>query len=443
MKKDLSYAFKCILFMQIVLPVHLLAATTSTNLSDYVKVVESSSPQLQKAQAYLEEQKSKKTEARSAFMPQLTGSAMYLTNKKYALVDMNLGAGTSTVPQIVPTTQYGLSAKWNLFDGFASTYRYLSADENMQSANYEYLWSQFQTQRAAVATYYKALAAKLLKQVAEQNVKSLEDHQKDVESLKKAGVATEYELLRTQVMASDAHSELINAEDMVVVSNQKLNELVSSDAAQFEVTGDLPSIDESMLAKFNATKPSEKADLLALQKRVEALDDLQKSARQHWLPKLTAFADYNYYNNRNDKYNDFDNFRESYLIGLNLTWNLFEGFSSYSKNEQAYYQKAQLEKQYVITQKKSQNEIDQWKRKFLYFCSVYKAKNIDIKRSNEALRLAKLGRKAGTRTNTEILDAQADLYRSKAALINAQVGAIEALVSLELSSGQEIYSFIQ
>jgi len=304
--------------------------TKNLNINQYVQTVEETSPQIQKSKAFYEEQSSKKTEAKSAYLPTLLGSVNYLTNKKYALIDIVSGGAPSVFPQIVPTTQYTLSARWNVFDGFSSTNRYFSASENEQSAYYDFVWSQFQIKRLAVVAYYKALAARLLKQVADQNVKSLADHHKDVESLKKAGIATEYELLRTEVMSSDAQSELLNAEDMVVVSSQKLNELVASSDQQLDATGDLPVIDESMLTSFKTPNVNQKADLLSLQKKVNAIDEMSRSLNKHWYPKLNLFADYNFYNNRNDQFSDTNNFRESYMVGINLTWNLFDGFGSYA-----------------------------------------------------------------------------------------------------------------
>ena len=92
---------------------------------------------------------------------------------------------------------------------------------------------------------------------------------------------------------------------------------------------------------------------------------------------------------------------------------------------------------------KAKNDLDFWTRKYNYYISLYKSKTTDIERSNEAARLAKVGRKAGMRTNTEVVDAQADVFRSKAAQINAQIGAIEALVNIELATGEAYYSFIQ
>ena len=62
-------------------------------------------------------------------------------------------------------------------------------------------------------------------------------------------------------------------------------------------------------------------------------------------------------------------------------------------------------------------------------------------KSEESFRLAKVGQKEGTRTTTDLLDAEAELFRAKANAINAQIGSIEALLNLELATGQIFHDF--
>jgi outer membrane protein TolC len=62
----------------------------------------------------------------------------------------------------------------------------------------------------------------------------------------------------------------------------------------------------------------------------------------------------------------------------------------------------------------------------------------DQSRSSEAVRLAKEGRRAGARTSSELLDAELDLFRARAGVVNAQVGMIESLIQLELATGKEL-----
>ncbi len=169
--------------------------------------------QLQKTEAAYEEASWKKSETLQGFLPSLTGSVNYLTNKKYMLVDVNLGGNPASIAQVVPTTAYTLNASLPLFDGFASTHRLLSAKHAQKSAEYELDWARFSIERQTILQFYKAIAAKSLKEVADQNLKSLNDHLKDTLAMKKAGVSTNYDVLRVQVQASEAESEILNAQN--------------------------------------------------------------------------------------------------------------------------------------------------------------------------------------------------------------------------------------
>lgn len=424
-----------------------LLMTASTAFSETLTLQQalseaSHSPQVSKAEAYRDEIVWKKVEAVSAFLPTITGNINYLTNKKYALTDINLGESPASVPQIVPTTNYTLSARWNVFDGFASTNRFWAAQAFEESATLEYDWVKFQTDRQVLLAYYKVLAAEQVKLVAEQNLKALKDHAKDVEALKKAGMSTQYDLLRTQVQYSEAEAEAINADDQIANARNKLAEVLGKDTEERSPMGNLPVLTADLISKKRTT--AKKIDLLALQKRSEGLNYSVNSMYRHWIPKVSLFADYSYYNNRTDEFDYQDDaFRESYLIGATLSWELFNGFGSMAKSGQAEAQALQLEKTARMADLKAKNDLDFWTRKYLYYISLYKSKTTDIERSNEAARLAKVGRRAGMRTNTEVLDAQADVFRSKAAQINAQIGAIEALVNIELATGETYYSFIQ
>lgn len=436
-----SSTFKKLILIQSLLMTASAAFSEPLTLQQAVSEA-SHSPQVTKAEAYRDEQDWKKVEAVSAFLPSVTGTLNYLTNKRYGLVDVNLGGAPASIEQIVPTTQYTLSARWNLFDGLASTNRYFAAQAFDESATLEFDWAKFQTERQVMLAYYKVLAAEQVKLVSEQNLKALKDHGKDVEAMRKAGMSTQYDLLRTQVQTSEAEAEAVNADDQVVNSRNKLAEVLGKDSEDRLPQGNLPVLTADLVSKTKKST-AKKLDLLALQKRSEGLNYSANAMNRHWIPKISVFADYNYYNNKNDKFGDDEAFRESYLVGATLSWALFDGFGAMARSGQAEAQALQLAKTTRMTELKTKNDLDFWIRKYLYFISLYKSKTTDIDRSSEAARLAKAGRKAGVRTNTEVLEAQADVFRSKAAQINAQIGAIEALVNIELATGESLYTFTQ
>ncbi len=419
----------------------LSAPAQTLSLSEALKETRSESLQIQKAQSAFEEAKWRKLGSYSGYLPTLTGSVNYLTDKKYMFVDMNLGGAPVSVPQVLPTTIYTLKASLPIFDGFASTNRFQADSALEDSARADYEWAQFSAERQTTLQFYRALAAQTLKDVADQNMKALQDHLKDIQAFKRAGVSTNYDVLRVEVQVSEAQNEVLNSQDNVELAKFKLGEVMGKETETRELAGQLPALKENLVQGLSEKSLENRGDLLALQKRSEATHYSYQSANRYWVPRISLVGEFNHYNNRNDRFQDSDAFRDSYAAGVNLTWNIFDGLVSTSRSGQAEEQAVQTEKTLAMARIKAKQDFELWKRKYLYFCTVSKSRANDIERSKEAVRLAHEGRRAGVRTSTELLDAESDLFRSRAGLVTAQMGAIEALINLELVSGQKLFDF--
>jgi outer membrane protein TolC len=418
-----------------------LSGGDSLKLSDALDEGLKNSPKIQKSESVVRESEWKTTETYSGFLPTLTASASYLFDKKYVLTDVFLAGNLLSIEQVIPTSSATLTAQWSLFDGFSSTNRYHGASSMEQASKDENDWNRFQLEREIAVLFYKALAAKELKAVAEQNVKALEDHLKDVRLFKKVGVSTNFDVLRVEVQMSEAQSELLNSIDNVEVTRARLSEALGRQEDASEVEGALPRPKKELIKVVEKVDLSTRKDLVALKERSEGFKYQEASAERYWVPKISAFGQYQYYNNRNDDYEAWDSYRDAYQVGLNMTWNIFDGMSSISKSKQSVEQRYQVEKNLYQAELKAKRDYDLWKRKFLYFCSVYESRLNDISKSEESVRLAREGQKVGSRTNTDVLDAEAELFRAKAGAVNAQMGALEAMANLELSTGQQMVQY--
>ena len=427
-----------ILFL-LLLPLQLQASSLS--LSTAVNEALKDSPSLQKAQSVLSETKWKRVENLSGLIPSLSASASHLFEKKYALTDVTLGGAAVVVPQIIPSTTYNLSARLPVFDGLANINRYRSGVDFSQAAEHDFNWARFQLEREVVLAYYRAIAAKRLEEVAEQNLHNLEDHLKDVRLFKKAGVSTNYDVLRVEVQVSEARSALLDSNDNVAVAKQKLAEALGHDQESREPEGNLPVLDASVIRAAREVKSGDRSDLQSMEEKLEGFSKLEKAASAYFVPKISLFGDFQHYNNRNSDLWNGAAFRDAYQVGLSLNWNIFDGVTSIAKSRESVEQRFQTEKQLELAKLRAKRDYEVWKRKFLYFCSVYAARQNDVEKAKESMRLAREGRRVGSRTNADLLDAETDLFRSQAGLVNAQLGSIEALLNLELATGQEIYRF--
>ncbi len=399
----------------------------------------SQSPAVQKSQAAVEEVEWKKIGSYSGFLPSVSGNINYLTNKKYALLDTAIGNSNITIPQVIPTTTYGLTLTVPLFDGKANINRYHATLRLEESTKSDLDWTRFQTQRQVMLQFYRSLAARELKIFSEQNLKTLSEHLKDSGVLKKAGIATQYDVLRVEVQVSEAKSEVFNANDNFEMSKFRLGEVLGKDREDRDPQGELPILKASALDNVKSFSANSRSDIVAMEKKSEASSLQTTAAEKYWVPKISAFGQYQYYNNISDSFTDYSVFRSAYQMGLQLNWIIFDGMSSISRAHESAAQNLQLTKGLELTKLHAKQDFEFWRRKFLYFCHITESRSADIERSSEAVRLAKEGRRAGARTNSELLDAELDLFRTQAGLINAKLGAVEALINLELATGSVIF----
>lgn len=421
----------------------LTGSANALTLHEAVSEALGSSPVVQRSQSASEEAKWKKVEGYSGFLPTVSANATYLFDKKYALTNVRLGGATSDtiVPQIVPNSQLVLTTSYPLFEGFSSVNRLSAAKEGANAANSELEWNKFKTEMDVTLAYYRSLGNKILKDVAAQNLKVLQDHLKDVKLFKQSGMATNYDVIRVEVQVSNAETDLLNADDNIAISEQNLLEILGKDKGSVDVTGELPVLDESVVKSITNADVHNRLDVQAQKSRVNSLSYNDSASGAFWVPRLSAFYQYQYYNNLNTSLTDTDQYRSAYQLGLQLTWNIFDAGVSFAKSKQTTEQLVQAESSYRITELKAQKELEIWKRKYNYYANLYRARVNDIAKSKESVRLAREGQRVGARTNTDLLDAEADLYRSQAGAVNAQLGAIEALVNLQTSIGQKVYNF--
>ncbi|WP_332027481.1 TolC family protein, partial [Kaistella sp.] len=97
---------------------------------------------------------------------------------------------------------------------------------------------------------------------------------------------------------------------------------------------------------------TERKDLLAFRKSLESYDYLVKSSEAKFLPRLNAFGSFELYDNKPYQFN-----ANGYLVGVELSWNIFDGMKA--KSEIAKYKAdlARSETEVVQYQKQSSLEL--------------------------------------------------------------------------------------
>lgn len=407
------------------------------SLADSLNLANGNSPQVKRAEAAKDEASWKKVEAYSQFLPRLTVSGSHLLDSKFMVETLNFAGNPTTIELIQPYTIWSARAEWLVFDGLANYDRYSSMTYGANAAEKEADWAKFQINEETKLKFYRALAAIELEKVSAQNVKTLEDHLDRAKAFRKSGAGTNFDVLRVEVQLNEAQSEKLNAEDNTILSRQNLLVGLGIEDGGQTLGGTLPVPDAQKVANLKKPSKIERLDYQAMTDRELAAHKAWLAAYKHWVPKFSVFGQADYYNNVSKGLTDQD-FNNAYSVGVAMTWNIFDGFASTAQSAQADARQVQAKETTRQAKLKDSYDFDFWKRRYLYSAALYKAKTVDVEKAQESVRLATQSFKAGTRTSSEVLDAELDLFRARAGLVNAQVNAAEALVSLELSLGKEL-----
>ncbi len=409
------------------------------SLSDSLNLANGSSPQVKRAEAAKDEASWKKVEAYSQFLPRVTVGGTHLLDNKFMVEQIAFAPNTppTSIELIQPYTIWSARAEWLIFDGLANFDRYSSMSYGATAAEKEADWAKFQVTQETKLKFYRALAAVELEKVANQNVKTLEDHLDRAKAFRKSGAGTNFDVLRVEVQLNEAQSEKLNSEDNTILARQNLLVGLGVEDAGQTLTGTLPVPNAQQVASLNKPAKIERLDYQALTDRELSAHKAWLAAYKHWVPKFSVFGQADYYNNISKGLTDQD-FNNAYSVGVNMTWNVFDGFASSAQSAQADARQVQARESTRQAKLKDSYDFDFWKRRYLYSAALYKAKTVDVEKAQESVRLATQSFKAGTRTSSEVLDAELDLFRARAGLVNAQVSAAEALISLELSLGKEL-----
>jgi outer membrane protein TolC len=407
-------------------------ASDTMSLEEAIQNALVQSPQLAETRARLDLANAQQSEALGGFLPTigLTGHWFFYERTPF----FEAAFGSTTISSLGPASPWldaEASLKWPLFDGLRNVDRYAAARTTSRAADMELDYGTFSLRQNVRLAYFNVLAAERLAVVAAEDVKDLEDHRKLVEDQLRAGVATRVDLLRVDTQLSNAVSENINSNDEVEIDRQALAQLLGKDGDPNGVTGELPEPSSDILKAIDEARLERRADIEGLGLRAEAAGGTHRAEAKWWVPKLSLTAGYDAFTSQISKFT-------AYTLGVQLNWNIFDGLVSYSRSKEALANEQIAIKSHEQSRLQARTDYETYRRRYHYNLEKYRARADDVKRSTESMRLARVGFKAGTQTNTDVLDAEQDLFNARANQIRAQYGALESWIRFELAIGRNV-----
>lgn len=235
-----------------------------------------------------------------------------------------------------------------------------------------------------------------------------------VENYFKQGMLQKTDLLNVQIRVNEianqlqqAKSNVKNASDyLAFLLNEDLNGSVYKPSENLENTITVES--------FQTSLPESRKDIQAMNLSTEAYKKMMQMSKMAFLPKLNAFGSYELY----DK-NIFQTSAKGYLVGAQLSWNVFDGYKSIGKYEKAKadFQKAQFETEQY--KKQSVLEINKTNRQLSDAENKTALSKLAFEQSQEVYRIRQNRFAQGLEKTTDLLQSETQMVQKEMEYLQA------------------------
>lgn len=235
-----------------------------------------------------------------------------------------------------------------------------------------------------------------------------------VENYFKNGMLQKTDVLNVQVRVNEIVNQLHYAQSNVQNASDYLAFLLNEDTKErvFKPTEELESQIE--IQQFDKTLSENRKDIQAMEKSSEAYRKMFQSSRFGFLPRLNAFGSYELY----DK-NIFGTSASGYLLGAQLSWNVFDGYKTIGKTEKAKtdYLKATIETEQY--KKQSQLELNKTARQLKDAENKVNLSKLAYDQSQEAFRIRENRFKQGLEKTTDLLLSETQMAQKELEYLQA------------------------
>ena len=250
-------------------------------------------------------------------------------------------------------------------------------------------------------SYMMLQLAYKMKETLENAKETTLANKKVIDNYFKNGLIQKSEVLYMEVRVSEINSQIQMADSNIKNASDYLYFLLNEDSKDKLLKPTETLEYKRNLVENDFSLNTSRKDLEAYNKSLEAYDLMVKSSKSKFLPRLNAFGSWEMYDN---KIAQFD--ANGYLVGLQLSWNIFDGLKS--KSEQEKYKSERSKAQTEIEQytKQSQLELNKAARSVQDADSKVTFTKQALEQSKEAYRIRKNRYDQGLEKSADLLSAE-------------------------------------
>jgi outer membrane protein len=378
-----------------------------------VALADTQNPEIVIARKKVEAARGGLIEARSGYLPSVISSGF--ADKRQTQTSSNLREEDYNA---------SIRALQNLYTGGAVTNQVAIAELLIEKQECELQEVRNKVTMDTRVAFYDLLLNRSKVRVRENSVRVLNEEVKTQEERLRAGIVGNLNVGRAQVALSNEQPELANAKTQLTNSYLRLGDLFgldyrsNPDQARFEVAGQLqyaavhPDLNQC-LARADAKRP----EIRAREIDVEIEDRQYAVDRSELRPHLQAFSGYEIYNERDPAVGP--EFNHGYLVGVSGTWHLFDGFATKGRMQATHARREAAVAALEAARRAVASEVRSAFLDLEQGESVLESETRSVQTADESLEIAKTNLAAGLGTQLDILQAAADVTRTRTTRLSA------------------------
>lgn len=218
------------------------------------------------------------------------------------------------------------------------------------------------------------------------------------------GLVQKTDVLMVDVRINELKNQLQMAKSNVQNVSDYLAFLLNEDTKNKVYKPNQSLAVESLASASNISLSDNRKDIQAMNLSVQAYKKMWQSAQMNFLPRLNAFGSYQMYDAQ-----IFQTSAKGYLVGTQLSWNVFDGYKSIGKNQKAKadYLKADSENQQYKAQ--SNLELKKTTRQLTDLEDKVTTSQLAWQQSQEVFRIRTNRFKQGLEKTTDVLAAETQM----------------------------------
>ncbi len=386
-------------------------------LMDSIQLALSQNPSHLASEERVEGAKSMIKEATAGFFPSLSATGLRNLKEKVFILEF-----PSFIPGEPPQevemdftrdNQLSFSLSVPLYTGgrLASGYKqakynHLSTEESMKQSEY---MTVFNTKRA----FFGVLLAHEFVKVSEEAVSVAEKHLRNVKTMYEVGMASKFDLLRSEVQLANLKPQQIRAKNSLKVAELSLKTLLGLDLSQsIEIQGELtfepidPNLEEALTSAL-----IKRPEIQQLKYQEMMAGEMLKMSKASKFPTVAVQGAYNIWADRLTLKGD--DWQSYYSVNLALSVPIFNGFvadaqiaQSKSLIKELEFSKKGLEDMILFEVRQAVLKLSEARESLM-------SQEKNVEQAMESLRIAELNFSEGLATTLDVSSVQAALTQAK------------------------------